>query len=169
MSKWNAGVFLAKARELSGRLRSWHIEDSPSLIRFVTQQQSRHWVRLTFREIITIVGADPRAQPEGWEFSMHDGGEPDEQGCIGEPYPTADRDAEQSLTIWLMCDFQRHLQAGPPLPALDHLQKTFGHILDLPAWTIREPEDVWERSMASYGRDEEGEPRWYISRWQKVL
>jgi hypothetical protein len=40
--RWNAGVFLTKARELSRRLRSWHIEHFLSPVQFASQQESRH-------------------------------------------------------------------------------------------------------------------------------
>jgi hypothetical protein len=163
MSKrWNPGVFLAKARELSRRLRSWHIEDFLNPVQFASHQESRRWVRLTFREIITNVTVDPSPKPVGWQFYMHDGGKPDDEGCVGEAFQNPDQDTDRSLTMWLMGDFLRHLDAAPPLPALDYLKESFNHLLELPAWTISEPSDVGKGSIASYGRDERGELRRYM-------
>src|SRR5262249_17867503 len=163
MSKqWNARVFLAKAWELSRLLRSWHIEDFLSPVQFASQQESTRFVRLTFREIIADVCPKPSPQLVGRQVYTRERDERDEEGCIREGPQDSDADNDRSLTIWLMGNFQRHLDAAPPLPALDYLKEAFGRILDLPAWTVREPQDVWERSMASYDRDEQGGLRWYM-------
>jgi hypothetical protein len=163
MSKrWSAGIFLAKAKELSRRLRSWHVEDFLSPIRFVSQRESRGCVCLTFRQILTNVNAEPSPRPKRWQIYPHEEGKLDENGYVGEAYRNPDRDTDRPLTLWLLGDFLRHLDAAPPLAALDYLKESFGHILDLPAWTVREPQGVWERSMASYGRNPEGEPRYYM-------
>jgi hypothetical protein len=165
---WTAGTFLAKTRELERRLRSWHIEDFRSPIQFVSLRESRRWVRLTFREIVTNSANDPGPRPVGWQVYAHEDGEPDEEGYVGEIYQNPDRDTDRSLTMWLMGDFQRHLQVAPPLPAVDHLKLTFGHILDRPAWTVCDPANVWSRSMASYSRDAHGDERCYMVTGRKV-
>jgi hypothetical protein len=160
--QWTAGTFLAKAKELSRRLRSWHIEDFLSPVQFASHQESRRWVRLTFRVIITNVNANPAPRPpRGLQLYMHEGGKPDERGCIGEAYENPDRDTDRSLTLWLMGDFLRHLDAAPPLLALDYLSESFGHLLDLPAWTVRGP-GAGEPWPEQYGPDEQGELRGYM-------
>lgn len=159
---FNAGIFLAKARELSRRLRCWHLDDFPSPVSFVSLKESRGEVCRLFREIISKVNAHPSARPErGLEFFMREGGKLDEKGYIGEAYPIPDRDTDRSLTMWLMGDFLRHLDAAPPLPALDYLKESFGHILELPAWTVRgpHPKEPWPEE---YGPDQHGWLRGYM-------
>ncbi len=159
--QWTAGTFLAKAKELSRRLRSWHIEDFLSPIQFASQQESRHWVRVTFREITINVNAKPTPRPQkSLQLYTREGGEPDE-GCVGEAYENPDRDTDRSLTMWLLGDFFRHLDTAPALPALDYLKESFGHLLDLPAWTIRGPsaEEPWPEQ---YRPDEHGKLRGYM-------
>jgi hypothetical protein len=92
---------------------------------------------------------------------MYEGAKPDEEEAMGVAYENPDRDADHSLTQWLMGDFLHHLHAAPTLPALDYLKEAFGHILDLPAWTIRGPHpgEPWPESL---GPDERGERREYM-------
>src|SRR5262249_57392530 len=56
--------------------------------------------------------------------------------------PNPERDTDRSLTQFLLGDFRGHLDAAPPLPALDYLQGAFEQLLDLPAWTIAEPPEA---------------------------
>jgi hypothetical protein len=134
---WSAGVFLSKAKELSRRLKVWEITDYRSPVQLASQQESRRWVRLTFREIIsgdaTAWGPRPK---KALQYFMNDDGKPDENDVIGVVYENPDRDTNRSLTQWLLGDFLRHLNAAPPLPALDYLKGAFDQILDCPAWTI---------------------------------
>jgi len=159
---WNAGVFLAKARELNRRLRSWHIESFLFPKEFASLRESRNWKRLTFRDIVTNEIANSIFRPgKGQQFFPHEGGTPDEEGCVGEVYENPDEDTDRSLAMWLMGDFQRHLDAAPQLPALDYLKESFGHLLDLPAWTVREPA-AGELPPQEYGLDEQSQMRCYM-------
>src|SRR5262245_18896608 len=62
---------------------------------------------------------------------------------------------------WLLGDFLRHLGAAPPLPALDYLKESFGHLLDLPAWAVRGPE-AGEPWPEEYRPDAGGQLRGYM-------
>jgi hypothetical protein len=161
-SLWDAGVFAAKAGELSRRLRHWHAKTFHGSTPLATSEEARRWVRQTFREILGDVTADHGPRTVGWHRVIFDWAEPDGQECVSETCQSPEPDTDRVLTVGQMGDFLRHLDAAPPLPALDDLRDSFRHILDLPAWTVREPEDVWERSVASYGHDEQGELRWYV-------
>ena len=148
-ARWSAGTFAAKAKELSRRLSFWHIDDGRSLTPFVSERGARRRVRLIFREIIS---ADPGPRPSrGLQVYWHEA--PAEDGSVGESFLNTERDTDRSLTMWLMGDFLRHLQAAPPLPALDYLAESFGQLLDLPAWAVCEPE-----LRRDYGHDAHGDP-----------
>jgi hypothetical protein len=143
-------------------LKSWHVEEFFSPVQFATPQESRRWVRLTFREILADSIANPCPRPgRSLQLYPYEGGKEDEQGCVGEGYENPDRDEDHSLTMWLMSDFARHLDAAPPLPSLDYLRESFGHLLDLPAWDIRGPhaDEPWPEP---YRSDEQGQLRGFM-------
>jgi hypothetical protein len=152
---------LAKARELSRRLQFWHVEDTRNPIQMASEEESWGWVRKTYRQILGKLEPSPRPYAIqyffDWDAPAGGAGKP-----IGYGYVNPERDTDHSLTRWLMGDFIRHLEAAPPLPALDYLKESFGHILDLPAYTIREPGDDGERALVGMSRDAAGEPRCYI-------
>jgi hypothetical protein len=157
IQRWDEGIFLAKARELSRRLKSWHIEDYLSPIQFTSQREARRWERLTFREIIENISSKPTARPgKGLQFFMHPEGE-DESGYVGEVYENPDRDTDRSLTLWLMGDFFRHLEATAPSAALNYLKESYYQLLDLPSWTLRgpKPNEPWPTPQP----DKRGEAR----------
>jgi hypothetical protein len=152
-NRWSAGTFLAKALELRRRLRVWHNDDFLGPIQTASQRESCRWVRLTFREIFPA--GDPSPRPESWQFFTDaETGEP-----AAEPVRNPDRDTDRSLTQWLLNDFHRHLDAADPCPALDYLRESFGHLLDLPAWTVREYAKVFGRPVSDSDPDKHGDPR----------
>jgi len=125
--RWTAGTFLAKARELSRRLRSWHIDDFRSPVQFVSEQESRRVVRLTFRDITAGYREQTTSRPQkSLQMYPNEDGKPDEHGFVGEIYENPERDTDRYLTLWLLGDFRRHLdltcpsgkcvKSSPPMP-----------------------------------------------------
>jgi hypothetical protein len=53
------------------------------------------------------------------------------------------------MAQWLMGELLSHLDAAPPLPALDYLKEAFSQILDLPAWVVVEPPQTLQGGRAS--------------------
>lgn len=141
---WTAGTFLAKGKELCRRLRQWHIEDFLHPVQFASVQETRMWVRLTFREIVKNVSSHSTSRPGmGMQFYMYADGERDEHGCVGEVYECPDSDTDRSLTMWLLGDFARHMPDAPNIPAADYLRQSFEQLLELPAWTVVQASEDW--------------------------
>jgi hypothetical protein len=155
--RWTAGTFLAKANELKRRLLSWHIEDWRFPCQFVSERGSRERVRRTFRHIVVAASANhqPRSS-KGWQ--MYPFEVPDKDGYVGEFFENPDCDTDQSFTMWLLADFQIHLNAGPAFPALDYLKHTFDQFLEVPAWAVRSRREG-EPWSTHFSPDEYGEER----------
>ena len=156
-TRWSEGVFLAKAKELQRRLKSWHIETFLFPVQTASHAESRFWVRRTFRETLGDVNDYPGLRPDGgMTLFPNKGGEKDKDGFVGVAYPNPDDDADRSLTQWLMADFLRHLEDAGAAPAADYLREAFDHILSLPAW------NVCDLPAPMRGSDERKNPRPYM-------
>jgi hypothetical protein len=134
---WSAGTFLAKARELTRRLRVWHVTDFQSPIGRASLREARRWVRLTFREIIRA--EDPGPPPHTWQLFLDPEPAADGKDTVGEAHRNPDRDTDRSLTQWLLQDFRFHLDQAPCSPSFDYLRGVFNQFLDLPAWEVADP------------------------------
>jgi hypothetical protein len=164
---WSAATFSAIARELRQRLRDWHLKYPSNPTHFVSLLEARRTVRRTFRQMLQDIELGPKPG-EGMQLSIDDEGDPAEDVVIGATLNSADERLDRLLTLIMLADFQLHLEATETFAALNDLRERFGQLLDLPAWTVREPQDVWEHSMAHFDRDEKGELRWYIVTGREV-
>jgi hypothetical protein len=157
---WSADTFLGAARELTRRLRVWHCEDPRYPTQFASPREAGRWVRLSFRELLT---EPPGVRPwRGIQLFAHDEEDRSGSDLMLDAYEDAEIDSDPALTQWILDDFRCHVAAEEGLPALEHLRTCFDRLLDQQAWAIRPPRNDWERGMAAYERDEQGEERCYV-------